>query len=229
MRLEKKYKKFSQVNNLNSSVPSRIFDFKSSKWKQIKKRNFTRVNGLKNVANPFIYQVPLRSVENIKNYYKKNLNLKKFLILLFNNSIKVPFLKKELVFNSKKSLKDLLLNCFIKPLFRIDILLAQLDFFTTSFGARQYINEGKVLLNSKRVKSNYVLKKGDIISFKGGNSNFFFKVVNSNSKFKFYSFIEVDSYLKTIIITKDLKMFSGQDINLIVQNFFDLNTLKNYL
>ena len=41
--------------------------------------------------------------------------------------------------------------------------------------------------------------------------------------------MEFDSYLKTIIITKDLQTFSNQDINLMLQNFFDINKLKDYL
>lgn len=229
MRLEKKYKKFIHLNTLSSFENSRIFDFKNSKWKNLKKKSFRKITNVKKLENPFVSQVSVRSLEKIKSCYKQGLTLKTSLILLFHNSIKVSFLKKELVFNSKKSVKDLLLNCFIKPLFRLDILLTQLDFCKTPFSARQYINEGKILVNSKRIKSNYILKQGDIVSFKNKSLNFFFDNLQSKPKFKFYNFIEFDNYLKTIIVIKDLKLFTSQDINLIVQNFFDLNILKNYL
>ena len=222
MRLEKKYKKYSKFN----SLPKRIFDFKNTKWKQLKKRNFRQINIKKTLKNPFIYHISPRFINKVKSYYKKGLNLKTFLILFFNNSINISFFKKELSIKSKKTVKNILINCFIKPLFRVDILLSQLNFFKTSFAARQYINEGKILINSKAVKGNYILKRGDIISFKNFNLNPLFHFLNS--PFKFYSFIEFDRYIKTIIITKDVKMFSNQDINLMLQKFFDINTLKDY-
>ena len=226
MRLEKKYKKYANFNRIKSSLPKRIFDFKHTKWKQLKKRNFRKINIKKTLKNPFIYHISSRFVDKVKNYYKKGLDLKTFLILFFNNSINVSFFKKELSRKSKKTVKNILINCFIKPLFRVDILLSQLNFFKTSFAARQYINEGKILINSKAVKGNYILKRGDIISFKNSNLNPLFYFLNSS--LKFYSFIEFDRYIKTIIITKDIKMFSNQDINLILQKFFDNKILKDY-
>jgi len=225
MRLQKKYKKFAQLNSLPTSLPSRVSNFKKSKWKRLKQSIFIQSKSSKKLNNPFIHQISSRHVEKISTYYKQGLNLKNFLTLSFDNSIDVPFLKQEAVLNGKKSTKETLLNCFVKPLFRVDILLKELNFFNSSFHARQYINEGKILVNHKRVKGNYFLKKGDIISVKGERFDF----LNSKANSDFYSFVEFDSYLKTIIITKDLQTFSNQDVNLMLQNFFDINKLKDYL
>jgi|TARA_B110000967_G_scaffold209162_1_gene264082 ribosomal protein S4 len=229
MRLQKKYKKFAQLSSLPSLLPSRISNFKKSKWKRLKRSVFIQSKSSKKLNNPFIHQVSSRHVEKISTHYKQGLNLKNLVTLSFDNAVNVPFLKQEALFNSKTSMKESLLNCFIKPLFRVDVLLKELNFFKSSFHARQYINEGKIRINKKRVKGNYFLKKGDIISFKSEDFDMFFHFLSNKTNSDFYSFVEFDSYLKTIIITKDLQTFSNQDINLMLQNFFDINKLKDYL
>jgi ribosomal protein S4 len=123
----------------------------------------------------------------------------------------------------------LLINLFIKPCFRVDILLWRLNFFNSSFFARQYINEGKILINSKRVKGNYFLKKGDVISFKSESIDLFLKFLSLKPNSQIYTFVEFDNYLKRIVLIKDLKEFSNEDLNLMVKNFFDTNKLKDYI
>ena len=227
MRLNNKYTKFVKLNKLPFLFPKRILNFKRSKWKNCQKRVYFQSKKTLKLKNPLIYQLPSRTVEKVKNYYRDGLSLKTVLMLFFDQSVNISFFKKELSSHFNKSLKELLINIFIKPCFRVDILLWKLNFFKSSFFASQYINEGKILINSKRVKSNYFLKKGDMVSFKSENVDLFFKFLNS--KLQIYSFVEVDTYLKKIILIKDLKEFSNEDLNLMVQFFFNTNKLKDYL
>ena len=88
-----------------------------------------------------------------------------FLVNSFDSSVKISSLKKGLKASSGKITKDLLLNFLVKPLFRIDILLSRLHFFSSSYQARQFISNGFVKINGKKVNGNFLLKKGDIISF----------------------------------------------------------------
>ena len=229
MRLENKYKKFANLNTSTLSFPKRILKFKRSKWKNCQKRISIDSKTLQILNNPLIYKLSPRSVENVNNYYKDGLTLKNFLILFFDNSFKVSFFKNQLSSKNSKSLKDLLINFFIKPCFRVDVLLWKLNFFSTSFFARQYINEGKILINSKRVKSNFFVKKGDIISFKEESMDVFFKFLNLTSNTQIYTFVEFDNYLKRLVIVKDLTEFSNEDLNLMVKHFFDANKLKDYI
>ena len=232
MRLEKKYKKLIKLNTTVPLLPlKRVLDFKHSKWKNYKKRIFLNSKKLKSLSllNPLIYRLKPRFIGNIKNYYSEGLLLKIFLRLFFDNSLQVKFFKNEFLNYNNKSLKNLLISLFLKPCFRVDILLWKLNFFKSPYAARQYINEKKILINLKSVKGNYFLKKGDIISFKSNNIDLFLIFSNLISNFDLYTFIEVDNYLKRIILIKDLKELSRDDLNLMVRIFFDTNKLKDYI
>ena len=230
MRLDKKYKKFSKLNTSETLFSEKILNFKRSKWKNAQKNiRLSSKIGYKRRSNPFICKLPSREVENIQRSYKQGLDLKSSLILSFDKAIRSSSIKKELSYKLNKSTKDVLANCLIKPLFRIDILLWKLNFFKTSFQARQFINERKILINSKPFKSNYFVKKGDIITFRTGVKNNLFLDTVLESNINLYSFVEFDNLLKTIVIIKDLDEFSSEDISLVVKNFFDINKLKNYI
>ena len=132
---------------------------------------------------------------------------------------------------TKKSSKELLLNYLVKPLFRIDILLSRLHLFSSSYQARQFISNGYVKVNEKKVSGNLSLKKGDIISFNFSKIqsnlnflNFFQRLLNNNL---FYSFIEIDYYTKTIVILKNVGDITVYDLNLLVTDFFDVYKLKS--
>mgnify|MGYP000444855130 CR=1 FL=1 len=94
--------------------------------------------------------------------------------------------------------------------------------------ARQVINNHDILLNGKKVKANVFVTKGDIITFKdtiveGFEYN---KIVERISKDKkFLTFVEIDYYTKTIIILKDYKELSLEDLYLLVTEYLNL---KNF-
>lgn len=234
MRLETKYKKFAtlNINKLDSLFfPKKLLIFKRAKWKNCQKRILSSSKKRKlSLTNPLIYRLQPRVVENVKNYYIEGLRLKIFLQLFFDYSLKTSFFKKLLVsFTDNKSLKTFLIKLFLKPYFRVDILLWKLKIFNSSFSVRQYINEGKILINSHRIKSNYILKKGDIISFKNNNINLFLKFCNLTPILQIYTFIEVDYYLKRIILIKNLTELNHEDLNVMVKKFFNINKLQDYI
>lgn len=150
----------------------------------------------------------------------------------FDNSITTPLLKKAVFTRTNRSTKDLLIQSLIKPYFRIDILLTSMEFFKTSFQARQFINEGNVLLNFKKVKGNVFVQKGDVIVFNTERSDAFLYLnsfLKNKTKFtKFYSFVEYDLYTKTIVIVKNLKELTEEDIFLLLPQSSDMNVLRNY-
>ena len=233
MRLQPRYKQFSKANPFIFELPQKVTTFKQSKWKIFQAKNLKRLSKTIKRKNPLIFNVKLKSWEKIKKAYKEGLNFKNALITSFDNSITATFLKKQARLPSNKSTKALLLNCLIKPYYRIDILLAHLFLFKTVFQARQSINEGEVLVNSKRIKGNVFLKQGDIISFTSNKSEAFFYFntvfINTPKLHKFYSFLEYDLYTRTIVIIKNFEELSWEDIILLIRHTPDLNLLKNYL
>ena len=90
------------------------------------------------------------------------------------------------------------MKSLVYPEFRLDILANRLELASSSFAARQSIHNGEILVNKKRVSSNYIIKSGDIISF--GPTVKFLDLRNSN---KIFPFLEVDYYTKTIIVLVD--------------------------
>jgi ribosomal protein S4 len=168
----------------------------------------------------------------IKKSYKEGLILKKKIVnCFFDNSISTTFLKKKI--RKVSSTFNFFKSCLIIPEVRVDILLFRLNFFSSSFQARQSLNEGEILVNGKIVKGNYFLKKGDIISFCSKKSNTLFdlkKMINKQLLSQsFCPFVEIDFYTKTIVIFKSINEFSNMDFNFLFPNFFDNKKIKDYV
>lgn len=233
MRPVKKYKQYPGIKELSSRIPSRILKFRRPKWKNVKKSLEISSKNFGLFVNPAITKVSYKYWDKSTDYFKDGIQLKRFLINSFDRSIKVGFLKKEINFNSQNVIKKMLVNCLIRPNYRLDILLSSLNLFSSSYQARQFINDGIVLINSKKAKGNTFIKKGDIISF---NSSKIYKHLYLNdilSSFLkneiIYSFIEIDFYTKTFIVLKDPEDLTSKDLTLLLPNYFDIRKLKTYL
>lgn len=233
MRLSNRYKTFAKPNNFIVDFPERITRFKRSKWKFLQKKLLKTATKKIHRETSLTLKAPLHSWDKIKTAYKTGLTFKTAITSSFDNSINSTFLKKALFNRTTKSTKDLLIKSLIKPYFRIDILLTSLELFNTSFHARQFINDGNVLVNFKKIKSNVFVKQGDVISFNTTRSDAFLYVPtflqNTTKYTKFYSFVEYDLYTKTIVIVKALNELTEEDIFLLLPQASDLTLLRNYL
>ena len=234
MRFVAKYKSYKHVKNLVSKFPLRILRFNKSKWKKLisnfntnkklLKFKFVKILGLTN---------SFKKWSKISSSFKLGLNIKNNLFNLFDNSISIKFLRKNLILQKNLKLKDIYIKALIYPNYRLDIFLFNLKFFVTSFQARQAINNKIVLVNNKKVLGNFFLKKKDIISFKEGNSYDFFSFRASINTFfnsqQIFSFCEFCPYTKNIIILKDANELSEFDFYLLNSKFFDYKKLLTYI
>jgi ribosomal protein S4 len=125
------------------------------------------------------------------------------------------------------------LHTLLKPEFRLDILLWRLNFFESSYQARQAINEKKVKVNQKRVAGNFFLSKGDIISF---SHSFNFKNLDISEKINkntqsdtVFSFVEVDYYSNTVVVIKNLKDLTTDDFHLLLNETYNIKKIKDYI
>lgn len=96
-----------------------------------------------------------------------------------------------------------------------------MDFFISTRAVKKAIINKNIFLNNNLLQNNCFLKKGDILSLK--------KVTNlkkNKEKFtsdkKILSFLEVDYYTNTILITKDFHSITNKDIYLIARNVFSV-------
>ena len=104
--------------------------------------------------------------EQRKYFYQKRL-FEKQLLKNFYGSISEYKLKNLIKLFKKQKKKNIIKNLIINLEQRLDINLVRLKLVKSIYQAKQIINHNKVIINNKIInKSNFKLKKGDIIKLK---------------------------------------------------------------
>lgn len=225
MRLVNKYKILKIQKLVSKRYPKRILNFKRPKWLFLKNyllslnETSQKINDITAVFNNF------KTWERKKKIFTRSLYVKNSVLNIFDKSLKFKSLNKSK--SLSKLRQDAVLTYFLKSFYRIDILLWYLNFFKSSFEARQYINKGSVLVNGKTIKSNIFLKKGDCINIKL-NNNFFLRS-NSNLYLKnkfFLTFVEFDYYINEVVIIKDLNNLHLDDFYIMLSDYLNVKHLN---
>lgn len=219
MRRVNKFKNFTSSSSLTRKLPNKLDKFYKSKWVKTKTniRKFSYSNLTYN--NPLIKKISNKFISKLNQYYKLNLEIKTNILSLFDNSYYLANYK------NLKEKNSLVKICLVKPLYQIDIMLWYLNFFSSTYNAKQSVAKGSILVNNLRVKSNFKLKKGDIISFQNSDFKYFDIKKNNNiylNNIIFLTFIEVDFYNKTIVITKNLEEITLNDYKLLIDQYIDI-------
>ena len=86
------------------------------------------------------------------------------------------------------------------------------------------------MVNEKYVKSNYYLKKGDIISIslkQNDKKTYSFIKIFKKNLFNniFFSFLEVDYYSNNIVVIKDVVDLVDTDLQLLIEKNIDIKHL----
>ena len=244
MRLRSKYKIYTQSGASFPRCPKRIFNFRRSKWKKLQSKllrhqyflfySNQKKKRLKQTQAPFfncfVSKVPYKFWQKLKAHYKKGLQIKNNLRKNFDDSLQYHFFKKTLVSQKNQQLKTIVLLNLVKPLFKIDILLWCLNFYTSSYQARQAINNKNVCVNSKNVLGNHYLRKGDIVEIKATDGFSISNVLFKKSLHNFFlPFVEIDYYTKTFVVVKDLNEISFEDLYIVASHYFDFKKFRDYL
>jgi ribosomal protein S4 len=233
MRLISKYKIYTKSSLVSTKFPLRILKFRRPKWKKLQKNLLKLTKKTPKFISHLTIKNRLKIWDRVRSKYKLGLNVKNAIYKLFDCSLSKRMIKKDLFFYKKNEMEDVFKTILIKPQYRLDILLSNLNLFFTLYQARQSINSGLILVNNKLVLSHYILKKGDLICFKKLSTTHFRSLkefFQYNSKKEYLaSFFEIDHYTKTIIIIKDFDQLENEDFSLMLSHSFDLKLLKNYL
>jgi len=233
MRLFSKYKIYTKSSVTSAKFSLRVLKFRRPKWKKIQKNIIKLSKRKPKFISHLTIKNRLKVWDRVKAKYKLGLNVKNSIYKFFDNSLSKKTLKKDLFFYKKNEIGDIFKSILIKPQYRIDILLSNLNLFFSLYQARQSINSGLILVNNKSVLSHYILRKGDVVSFKNLSTSHFASIKNFfkyNSKKEYLgSFFELDHYTKTIIIIKDYTQLENEDFSLMLSDSFDLKLLKDYL
>jgi len=161
--------------------------------------------------------------------------MKSIVLKYFYGCFKINFFKK---INLTSTYKNNLIFMFIKPEFRLDILLWRLQFFKSPYLARFAFQKNLININSNLVDPFYFLKyhytrclKGfELISLNSNIKYSFKKNLNSYIKsLSLFTFLEVDYYLGNIIILKYLSTLSFRDINSLLKEPLCIYKFKDYI
>ncbi len=228
--MKKKYNIYQKTSKILDFFPMRILRFKKTKWKKFK--NLYRYSFLnKPTLNNFKYRTLLfnKKFIKIKLNYKNSLLAKRSLLQLYNKALKLKRIKKK--FKTSIKFNKIQTNLFIEELFSLNILLWKLNIFNTVLESSNAINNKLIFVNNTSINSNYILKKGDIISL--NYLKFIPRVdtiLKTNKIFlKIYSFIDFDFYLGKILILKEYNTISLKEFNLIAPKLDLQNKFYNYI
>jgi ribosomal protein S4 len=220
MRFLNKYKLHENFASGLRKLPLRILKFKRPKWASIKKK--FKIKRFVWKFNKRIWKKPrfinLLKIGIKKKFYMNKvfsikLQTKKYISSLYDNSVKVTWDNKE------KFRKNSICNVIAKPMYRVDILLWYLNFFSSAAASKQFINSKKAFVNNKVVGSNYILQQGDMLSFDLPDC---IQSVNSyrtiKSKFSknrhFFPYLEYDYYSNTFLVLKNWNQLTENDLTL---------------
>lgn len=232
MRFINKYKKISKLDRFNyPKFPLRILKFRRPKWSKLQKQVLGFQKSDCNFVNPLILKLSYKQWDKVQNYYKSGIQIKRKILALFDDSISLKSIKKQLS-QGLKSNNSIFLSVLVKPEFRIDILLWRLNFFSSSFQARQSINEKKITVNGKFVSGNLFLEKGDVVAFDPTHSSLLdlsLIMARLYNHQKACTFVEIDFYTQTLVVIKNPNEFTSDDFNLLINEYVDLKKLRDYL
>ena len=174
--------------------------------------------------NNYKLQVPLKRWERISQVTKQGLAMRRSFYQLYNLQLSYTVLKKFIFRFKNLSYRTNLLRSIMQFEYRIDILLWRLRFFKSSSEARLYINNGLIQINQKRVKCNYFVKQGDVITFIG-KLDFLANLQRLKKTFLDSSFVEVDLYTNSLIVLEASKENNSEN-SLFTKHYFNLDIFR---
>lgn len=245
MRSQNKYKSYDQLIQIFEKFPLRVLKFKNTKWKRIQKlllSNFSKTRKKKKVKdckpkkirNNLFVKVDFKTWEKVKIFYQNGRKITNLIFNIFDQAFTNSELKVNLL-GSKASGKilDVYRQTILRPEFKLSILLWRLNLFCSSFQASQAIDEKKVIVNGKPVGNNFSILKGDIIYLITENYKKNTNIRKSEIEFSLSdtvsTFVEIDYYSNLIVVIKDLKNLSEQDLYFIKPEFCNLKKIKDYI
>lgn len=208
----------------------KVLSFRHTKWVKIIKKYNKHLTWRFAPKNNTLIINKKKQWLRIKNVFRKNLEKKNQLKLFSNNGLKYKTLKR-LVFIKKNKLERLK-TIITHSTYRIDNLLCIIGVFRSLVQARQSILSGEIIVNGVIMRSlTYLLSKGDILSFINIRQKLLDKNLKTMAKrvsFKqFYSFFDIDYYLKELIVVKDSSTLNSSDYSTMLLGYIDLQRLDS--
>jgi ribosomal protein S4 len=213
----------AQIKNLKNSKQSKKNFLKFNKVKEIKK------NILKNFFFNFVaVKSKINSWQRLRFFFKESLLMKNAVRKYFDGQFSLSYFKK--AFKKPQTRCFSISSVFIRPEFRLDVLLWRLKIFSSVFFSKMAIRNKQVTVNGLNKNFDFYLVKGDVIKFSQVKTYNLKKYFLKYFKVIFIpSFIELDFYTNTIVVLKSFNNFKIGDFSSVIKEPLCLYKFKNYI
>lgn len=215
----------SQIQTLQTSQGKKFKknSFRINKEKQIKK------NILKNFFFNFVaVKSKINSWQRLRFFFKESLLMKNAVRKYFDGQFSLSYFKK--AFKKPQTRCFSISSVFIRPEFRLDVLLWRLKIFSSVFFAKKAIRNKQVTVNGLNKNFDFYVVKGDVIKFSQTKTYSLKKYFLKYFKLIFLpSFIELDFYTNTIVVLKSFNHFKINDFSSVIKEPLCLHKFKNYI
>lgn len=235
---------FLFFNRIKKILRKKYISFLKIKLKKIKTiknklKKFINKKQIEFILNNFFFNFvriksKISSWNRLRFNFKETLWMKFSVLKYFNFCLSTAFFKR-LTLKKKSKICNLSLT-FVKPEYRLDIILWRLKFFLSPYTARNAIRTSLVsvvsnicFLNNIASSPTYFVQPGDLIEINA--NNFIFKKVLLHFAKSIYipSFLEVDYYTNTVVILKNFKILNENDLNSIIKEPLCFYKFKNFI
>lgn len=183
-------------------------------------KELIRLKRIRYLQSKNIRRINLLKIRHRKRFYlnkvfSRKLQTRKYIASLYDGNI----IKKRQMKEKISSRRILMSSILVKPMFKIDNILWYLDLFPSPWAARHAINNGYVSINNKKIKLNYIVKSGDLITLQLPVKAEEFNAYKTIKK-KFWRinnllpFMECDYFTNTFIVLKGWDDLSENDLTL---------------
>lgn len=222
MRKSHKYKIYNKID-LVSKFPLRVLRFKRPKWQRLKDI-FLQRNALgKELIDITAIKNDFKVWDKVNRAYKERLRSYSYLSASLDNSLNIRKLKQE---SSIKIRKDLYSKLYFQNYYKPCTLVWLVNFFASSFEARQKITEKSMFINNKIATPNSFLTKGDIISITDSKVKIEKVIKKYNLNYSFLTHVEVDYYSQEMALVKDISDLSEEDYYLLCLDYVNIQSLR---
>lgn len=227
---------FLILKKIKKILKNKHIVFLKSKLKKLsKKQKSFRKSQIKFLLNNFFFNfatitTKISSWNRLRFNFKATLWMKFSVLKYFNSCFSIAFFKR-LKNKTKNRVYNLSLY-FIKPEYRLDLLLWRLKFFTSPYLVRNALRLSVINVNSYNLKLphyNYFVKAGDLIKINTKVFNFKNVLMHFIKSFYVPSFIEIDYYVNTVIVLKNFNQLSSLDLNSVIKEPLCLYKFKNFI
>lgn len=159
--------------------------------------------------------------------FRESVQMKRRFLFFYDFGYALSFFQKKVKLKAARYYKFNIL--FIKPEFRVDVLLWRLHFFSSLYAARHALLGGFIKKNFQALYKTSFIKSGDILMLEKTSYSYLKHTLRYLNFSLVPSFIEVDYYCNSLVCVMSNTAIKQEDCISIKRNMYTLSRLNSYL